>query len=339
MRWLALTVVSVVALAAFAGAYFVGLIPLTGTTGTCGLNQTGSIPLPNLNGRIDHMAFNPRLQSLYVAALGNNSVDVVNVSSGQFQRVIAGLSEPQGVLYVSSTDQVYVSNGVTGVVNVFGGSSLVSVANISLGSDADNIRYDQGSNLVYVGYGQGGVAVVNATARTVIGTIQLSGHPEGFQVDTTSGKVFVNVPTSGYIAVADTTTRTVTDRWPLANATGNYPMALDQTHGRLFVGTRSPAQLMVIDVGTGKTIATLSISSDPDDIYYDGANGCIYISSGSGYLTAVKQSDPFHYSVVKQLATSTNARTSLLIPDQGLYFVAAPATQNSPARIIEYKIA
>ena len=150
--------------------------------------------------------------------------------------------------------------------------------------------------------------------------------------------MFVNVPTSGYIAVASTTNYTVTGRWPLSNATGNYPMALDQSHGRLFVGTRSPAQLIVIDTGTGKIIAALSIPSIPDDIYYDGANGCVFVSSGSGFLTAVKGGDSFHYTVVQEIATSPNARTSLLVPEQGLFFVAAPASQYSQARLIEYRI-
>jgi DNA-binding beta-propeller fold protein YncE len=332
-----LIAIAIVAIAAVAGAYFLGLIPLH-ATGTCDVSQVASIPLPNTNGRIDHMAYDPGLKRLFVAALGNNSLAVVDINSGRFEQSINGFREPQGVVYIPAQDQVYVSNGGTGIVNVLQPNSLAIVANISLGSDADNMRYDSASGLVYIGYGQGAVAVLNPAIRVIHGTVQLSGHPEGFQVDFKSGRMFVNVPTSGYIAVASATTFTVTDRWPLSNTTGNYPMALDPANGRLFVGTRSPAQLMVIDMGTGKTIATLSVPSDPDDIYYDGANGCIYVSSGSGYLTTVKETDPSHYSVVKEIATSTNARTSLLVPEQGLYFVAVPATQDAQAKIIEYRI-
>jgi len=333
-----LIAIAIVALAAVAGAYFIGLIPPR-VTGTCQVNQLGSISLPNVSGRIDHMAYDPGLKRLFVAALGNNSIEVVNVTSGQFERSLGGFIEPQGVVYVSKSDQVYISNGGTGIVNVLDAKSLTNVANISLASDADNMRYDPGSNLVYIGYGQGGIAVVNATTRAVAGTIPLPGHPEGFQVDISSGMMFVNVPTSGYIAVASTATYTVTQRWPVSNATGNYPMALDQSHGRLFVGTRSPPQLVVIDIGNGKVIATSNVPSDPDDIYYDAANGCILVSSGSGYLTAVKEDDPFHFSVVREIETSANARTSLLVPEQGLFFVAAPASQNSPGKILEYRVA
>jgi hypothetical protein len=332
-----LIVAAIVAMAAVAGAYFVGLIPPR-VTGTCEVNQVATIQLPNVSGRIDHMAYDSGMKRLFVAALGNNSVAIVNVNSGRFERSLNRFSEPQGVVYVSTYDQVYVSNGGTGIVNVLQASSLASVANISLGSDADNMRYDSASNLVYIGYGQGAVAVLNAATRVIHGTVQLSGHPEGFQVDTTSGRMFVNVPTSGYIAVASTATYTVTQRWPLSNATGNYPMALDLAHGRLFVGSRSPAQLMVIDTGTGKTIATLNVPADPDDIHYDGENGCIFVSSGSGYLTVVKEDDPFHFSVVREIATSANARTSLLVQEQGLFFVAAPASQNAQAMTFEYRI-
>ncbi len=330
-------VAAIVAVAAVAGAYFLGLIPLN-STGACQFNQVGSIQLPNVSGRIDHMAYDPGLKRLFVAALINNTVAVVDVNSGLFERSLNGFSEPQGVVYISSTDQVYISNGGTGIVNVIGANSLKNIANISLGSDADNIRYLQGSNLVYVGYGKGGVAAVDLTTRAIAGAVTLPGHPEGFEVDAESGYMFVNVPTSGYIAVASTALYTVSQRWPLSNATGNYPMALDQSHGRLFIGTRSPTQLVVIDTGSGTTITTLGLPSDPDDIFYDGANSCIYISSGSGYLTAVKETDPSHYSVVKQVTTSMNARTSLLVPDQGLFFIAAPASQASQASIIEYRV-
>ncbi len=338
MRWRVLIVAAIVALAAVAGAYFTGLFP-TRAPGTCEIDQVGSITLPNVNGRIDHMAFDPGRQRLFVAALGNNSVDVVDLNSGRFQRSLGGFSAPQGVVYVSSSDQVYVSNGGTGIVNVLQAGSLMSVANISLGSNADNMRYDTGSNLVYIGYGQGAIAVVNAATRAVAGTVQLSGHPEGFQVVAGSRTMFVNIPTSGYIAVASTAAYAVTDRWPLSNATGNYPMALDQSHGRLFVGTRSPAQLIVIDTGTGKTIAALSVPQDSDDVYYDVVNDCVFVSSGSGYLMAVKGGDSFHYSVVQEIATSADARTSLLVSERGLFFVAAPSVQNSQARLIEYRIA
>jgi outer membrane protein assembly factor BamB len=338
MRAGVLIVVAVVALAAVAGAYFIGWIP-TRATDACEVHQAASIALPNVSGRIDHLAFDPGLQRLFVAALVNNSVAVVNVSSGLFERSLRGFSDPQGAVYVSSTDQFYVSNGGTGVVNVLQANSLTTVANISLGSDADNMRYDIGTNLVYIGYGQGAIAVVKASTPAVVGTVQLSGHPEGFQVDTGSGRIFANIPTSGYIAVASTSTYSVTERWPLSNATGNYPMAFDQSHGRLFVGTRSPAQLLVIDTGTGNTIAALSIPSIPDDVYYDVANGCVFVSSGSGYLTAVNGADLLHYSVVQETATATNARTSLLVSDQGLLFVAAEASQGSPAKIIEFRIA
>jgi outer membrane protein assembly factor BamB len=335
MKWRGLIVVTIVALAVVAGAYFIGLIP-TRPTGTCDANLASMIQLPNVSGRIDHMAYDPGLKRLFVAALGNNSVVVVNFTSGRIERALRGFSQPQGVAYISSKDQVYVSNGGTGIVNVLDAKSLTSIANISLASDADNMRYDSSSNRVYVGYGQGGVAVVDATTRAIAGTITLPGHPEGFQVDTGSGMVFVNVPTSGYIAVASTATYTVSQRWPLSNSTGNYPMALDQSHGRLFVGTRSPAQLLVIDTGNGKTIATMNVPTDPDDIYYDGANGCIFVSSGSGYLTVVREEDPSHYSVIREIATSANARTLLLVPERGLLIVAAPASQNSQAELLVY---
>ena len=336
MKLLMVGIASLLLVATVSGAYFAGLIPLRGGS-PCALNQVGSIPLPNLSGRIDHMAFDPKGQTLYVAALDNNSVNVVNVTSDKLERIVEGFSAPQGVLFLQRSDSIYVTNAGNGIVNVLDAGSRVRTANISLGSDADNIRYDPSSNLVYVGYGQGAIAVVNASNKMIIETVQLAGHPEGFQLAPGSKQIFVNVASSGYVAVVDATANSVTTRWPLANATGNYPMGLDEVHGRLFIGTRTPPQFVVLDSTTGKNIATLSLPPDPDDIYYDASNGCAYISSGSGHVTIVRESDPSHYAVVAQIATSPGARTSLLAAETGLFFVAAPAAGSTQAAILVYK--
>ena len=86
-------------------------------------------------------------QRLFVAALGNNSVFVVDLASGKLTRSITGFSEPQGVVYIPETHSLFVSNGGNGTVDVIDTSTFGVLRTISFSSDADNMRYDQVSNV------------------------------------------------------------------------------------------------------------------------------------------------------------------------------------------------
>ena len=281
------------------------------------------------------MAFDSARGLLYVAAVDNNTLEVVNVTSNRLIGTRGGFSEPQGVLLIPSSHSLYVSNGGSGIVNVLNATTLESIANVSLGSDADNMRYDQASNRVYVGYGTGGIAVINPSSNTLVAEVPLAGHPESFQIDSSTSTLYVNVPTSGYVAVVNLTSQSVVQRWPLANESGNYPMTLGP-QGSLFVGTRSPPQLLALDSRTGAQVGGVAIPQDPDDVYYSPINECVYVSSGSGFVTMVRQGGS-GYAIVGQLPTFVGARTSLLDQQSGLLFVAVPSYGVSTAGILVFR--
>src|SRR4051812_39857455 len=161
------------------------------------------IALGEVRGRIDHLAIDMKRQRLFVAELGNNSLGVVDLASGTVLRRIAGLSEPQGVAYVPFTDSIYVANAGDGSVRVLRGDDLAPIGRIDLGDDADNVRVDALRNRVLVGYGKGALAVVDPGSRTKTAEIRLKAHPEGFQLDETAARVFVNVPDAREIEVVD----------------------------------------------------------------------------------------------------------------------------------------
>src|SRR5437867_13418602 len=73
------------------------------------LKLTQTIPLPGVEGRIDHMSVDVKGQRLFVAALGNNTVEVVDVAQGKRTRSIMGLKEPQGIAYLAELDQIIVA--------------------------------------------------------------------------------------------------------------------------------------------------------------------------------------------------------------------------------------
>jgi DNA-binding beta-propeller fold protein YncE len=191
------------------------------------LRLAATIPLADVSGRIDHMAFDRKHQRLILAALGNNSVEVIDLQAGKRARRIAGLREPQGVAYAEKADLLFVANAGDGSVRMFQATDLAPAGRIDLRDDADNIRIDPASGNVVVGYGKGGLAIIDPERRAVIGTIPLPAHPEGFQIEPGTGRAFVNLPDAGQIAVVDLGRRQQITAWKVPGATGNFPMALD----------------------------------------------------------------------------------------------------------------
>jgi YVTN family beta-propeller protein len=142
------------------------------------LTLVQTIPLPGVDGRIDHFGLDAVAHRLYVAALGNNTVEVIDLQSGAVVRRITGLKEPQGVVVIPDPHQVVVANGDDGTVAFFDASTYGLLHTIDLKGDADNVRYDPEKRLVYVGYGSGGIATIDPVTRTVTASVPVPRHPE-----------------------------------------------------------------------------------------------------------------------------------------------------------------
>ena len=147
-----------------------------------------------MRGRIDHLVIDHARQRLFVAELGNNSLSIVDLKEQKVLHRITGLNEPQGVAYVSGVDLIFVSNGADGSVRIFSGNDFSPRGRVDLGDDADNLRVDQTNNLVFAGFGSGGLAIIDARSGGKLVEIGLKGHPEGFQLEPSGKRVFVNVP-------------------------------------------------------------------------------------------------------------------------------------------------
>ena len=126
------------------------------------LQLEAKISLGEVRGRIDHMAIDLARQRLFVAELGNDTVGIVDLKNEKVIRTMGGLKEPQGVGYLPSTDALYVANAGDGSVRIFSGADYAAAGQIDLGEDADNIRVDSAANQLLVGYGNGGLAVIDA---------------------------------------------------------------------------------------------------------------------------------------------------------------------------------
>jgi DNA-binding beta-propeller fold protein YncE len=298
------------------------------------LQLEAKIPLGDVRGRIDHMAIDLKRQRLFVAELGNDSVGVVDLASRSLIHTIAGLDEPQGVGYEPSTGTLLVANARDGSVKLFEGNAYQATGQIELGSDADNIRIDSTTGQVIVGYGKGGLAAINPSTRSKVQNIPLKAHPESFQIDTDTSRIFVNLPDAQAVAVVDKSGKTVAT-WPMDKG-GNFAMAVDRDRGQLLVAFRSPPELVVFSMADGKSISKAETCGDVDDLFVDAKRLRVYVSCGAGYVD-VFEIDATTYRRTARIPTAEGARTSLFVPELDRLLVAVRAGPAGPAAILVFK--
>jgi hypothetical protein len=335
------------------------------------LTPAGSVSLEKVEGRLDHMAADVKSQRLFVAALENHSIEVIDLAKKMRIHRISGICEPQGLLFVPKFKRLLVCSRGDGTIRSFDSETFQEGLWIDLGRNADNVRLDAKMGVVYVGSGaepgpgllsavdlvallpleQGGKAAEpkskadllkdrprQADAKT---EINLEGHPESFQVDADNSRIFVNVPDGHQVAVVNVkgNALSVSATWPVAAAEKNFPMALDSASGRLYVVCRKPAVILVFDTATGKLLSQTPCVGDSDDVFVDAVRRRLYVIGGEGFVEAYDTSKTAGVLTrLTRIPTAPKSRTGLFIPDLKLLAVAVPRLADKPATLLLYNI-
>ena len=291
-----------------------------------------TIPLEGVEGRIDHLAIDAKLGRLYVAALGNNTLEVVDLAVGRRVETIKGVEEPQGIAVVPESHRIVVASGKDNKCRIFD-QSLKLVGQIDDLEDADNVRYNLKTGQAIVGYGHGALAFIDPQTGTKVAEVKLDGHPESFQFGSDGRRILVNVPGAGHVAVVDGDQKVVTAKWIPVGAAKNFPMAFDEAGHRIFIGCRSPAKLLVLDTDTGATIASLETVGNTDDVFFDRSLNRIYVTGSKGSITVIQRIAGDRYETLAAVSVGDGAQSSLFVPETGRLYVAIPHRGSQAARI------
>jgi len=298
------------------------------------------IPVPGVAGRLDHFSADAKRRRLFVSALGNNSLEVIDVFAGRVIHSIEGLAEPQGPLYVPEVDKLYVANAEDGKVKVYDGATYTLRKTIDFANDPDNMRYDEASKTVFVGFGQedGGIAMIDPKTDERVGQVYKTGaHPESFQVEASGGHIFVNVPDAGGVVESiDRKTGSVA-KWPLKGLRSNYAMALNEGDHRLFTITRKTPMMVVLNTETGTEVARLRAAGECDDVYFDASRKRIYVIGAEGFISVFQQNDPDHYELVANVPSGIGIRTGYYFARRDRFYVGVPAKGSEPAQVWTYE--
>jgi Uncharacterized conserved protein len=307
------------------------------------LQLAKSISLPGIKGRIDHLDINLKEQIVYIAAVGSNAVEIVDLKSGKAIHTITGLDEPQGIIYIPQLNEIFVANGGNGDCYFYNANTYQKIATISLRLDADNIKYDSSERKIYVGYGSGGIAIISADTHKQVADVKLPAHPEGIELDKKNNLLYVNIPGKDMVGVVDLKTLHLVNNLTKNYRSGNFPMALDAVANRLFIGYRHPGKLAVIDTRSGNKFFVTDLTDDSDNLFYDEKTKRVYVSCGGGYsrlgyINIFQYFGGNNYKQIANIPTRNGARTSLLVPQLNLFLIAEPSVYTHDGELMVYKI-
>ncbi len=307
-----------------------------GQEGSLVLSQT--IALPDVQGGFNHMAVDTDHQRLFAAAPTKKTLEIVDVKSGKPWRSLEG-EKPAAARFAPEFNQLYVTRGQS--VSIYDSKTFEVITSVDLQSNLDELQYDVQARQLYVGCmtaGKTAIAAIGIPNGKLLWQIQLPAKPQGIAVEQEGKRIFANMPSLKQVAVIDREKRTLLTTWPVTDTQGITPIALDEVHHRLFVGSRQPAQLVIFDTTTGKPVTNIVIDGDADDLFFDAAHKRIYLSCGEGFIDVIDQRDADHYQLRTRIPTAAGARTSTFSAKVGAFYLGVPRRGNQPAEIRVFSV-
>jgi len=287
------------------------------------LEQT--IPVKG-DGSWDYLTVDPAGRRVYVSHA--TVVDVLDADTGEIKGQIPDTAGVHGIAVAAELGRGFTSNGRANTVTAFDLKTLQPLAAIQTGRNPDAVLYDPATKRVFAfNGGSKSATVIDATDDKVVGTIDLGGKPEGTTTDA-AGHVFVNLEDTAEVLRLDAKELKVLDRWSVAPAKLPVSLAIDPATGRLFVGCRSK-ELLVLDVKTGKSVATLPIGERVDAGAFDPETKLIFCSCGDGTVTVVREEGPDKYVAVGSIETKPGSKTMALDPKTHKLYL--PTAEFKPA--------
>jgi DNA-binding beta-propeller fold protein YncE len=281
-----------------------------------------------LSGRVDkkldHLAIDSARNRLFVANMANRTLDIIDLKEGKLLQSIPDQKGIQGVTYSPQHDRVFVGLGVGGYCNTFDGEKYTLLKSFPFPTDADNVRFDPQTCMVYVAHLEKSLGIVDAKELTVKADLKLPGFPESLTLESHRPRMYMNTPSPASVMVFDTEKQKVIKTYPLKLASGNYPLALDEKNRRLFIGCRKEPMVIVMDSETGKEITSVPVPKDIDDLFFDAKRKRLYAACGEGFLAIIRQMGADHYEPFEKITTAKMARTCLFDPESSRLFLAVP---------------
>ena len=312
------------------------------------LKLLGHADLPGYTGDFDHFAYDAKGNRLFLAAEDHGTLEVFDLHSGEHLKTISGFDTPHSIFYVPAKNRLLVTDSGDSMTKVLDATTYKIVGSIKLTPGADSIGYDAGRNRLYVVTGGKDVkmkecflAEIDPDTGKHYGDLKFdSDHTEAMAVEQHGDHLYINITDKNYMAVVDKKTRSVINTWPIKEAEQNAPVAMDEANHRLFVVTRKPGKLVVLNADTGASIASFTAPGRTDEVVFDKLNRRVYVLGGEGYIGVFQEKDADHYEELARVPTAAGAKTGILVPELNRLFVAvSPGESKAVAEVLQFSVA
>jgi YVTN family beta-propeller protein len=311
------------------------------------LKLVATIPLPGLkDGDFDHFAPDVDGHRLFLTDEENDKVDVLDTATNTRIHTMEDIKAPHAILYRKDLKKLFVVEGDASAVKVYESDTYKPVSEIKVSVDADSIAYDPATNYLYVVSGgreahtpYSLISVIDTNDSKKLRDIKInSNHIEALALEKSGPRLFCNITGQNAVGVLDRNKNSLSATWPLPSGDkANVAMAFDEANHRLFVATRNPGKLVVLDSDSGKTVADLPAVGMVDDAAYDATHKRIYLA-GDGYLDVFEQKDADHYSLLGRVQGGFRAKTGIFVPELNRYYLAVPHHEGKDAEVRVYDV-
>ena len=302
------------------------------------LQAAGRTELPGYSGDFDHFGVDLSGNRLFLAAEDHGTLEVFDLKSGAHKQTVKGVETPHSIVYIPDLNRLLVTDSGPGMTKVLDATNFKVTGSIKLVPGADSVGYDAPRNRLYVVTGGKDVDMKTSVLAEIdprtgkhFGDVTFdANHVEAMAVEQHGPHLYINVTDKNYLAVVDKHKHAIIARWPIKEAEQNAPVAFDEANHRLFVVTRKPGKLVVLNALTGESIASFKAPERCDEVVFDARNHRIYVAGGEGYIAVYQQVDPDHYQQLPGVPSAKGAKTAVLVPSLNrLYLAVSPGEGNS----------
>ena len=315
---------------------------------TAALRLAQTITVPGAR-KWDHFGVDLKGNRLFVTSEEEPAVEVFDLRTNEHLRSLTDFKEPHNVLPFPEMKKIFVVDGEASEVKVLDYDTYKLIGRTELTIDADPVVYDPASKFLYVVNGGREahtptclISIVDTVSGKKIADLTLeTNRLESMAIEKSGPRLFVNMTGINAIGVVDREKRAVIATWPVTAAKENVPLQFDEAAHRLFLATRKPSKLVIVNSDNGKEVASLDVADYVDDLAYDAAHHRLYMpgGGGTGAVTVVAQRGPDEYEVVATIPTKPGAKTARYVPQLNKYYVGVPAKDGQPAQILVFDVA
>jgi DNA-binding beta-propeller fold protein YncE len=315
------------------------------------LRLVQTISVPGVTRRWDHFGVDLKGQRLFVASEEDPAVEVLDLKTNKLIRTLTDFKEPHNVLVFPEMNELFVVDGEASEIKILKYDSYELTDRVALTIDADPIAYDPATKYLYVVNGGREahtpyclISIVDTKTGKKLADMKLdTNRLESMAIENSGSRLFVNMTGANEIGVVDRNKRAVVATWPITAGEQNVPMQYDEARHRLFVVTRKPSKLVVVNTDTGKEVTSIPVAEYADDLAYDPAHHRLYVACGGlqgaqGAISVVEQRDSDNYQLIATVPTKPGAKTARLVPELNRYYVGVPGNAKDAPQILVFDV-